>query len=45
MELGFELRALTLARQALLPLELLYQPFFVIFFEIGAHKLFAGGWF
>jgi hypothetical protein len=31
-----------LAWQVLLPMELLYQAFFVMgFFEIGSHKLFA----
>jgi hypothetical protein len=35
---------LTLARQALLPLEPLHQPFFVmVFFKIGSHELLAWG--
>jgi hypothetical protein len=35
-----------LARQVLLPLESLYQPFFAMtFYEIGSPELFVQGWF
>jgi hypothetical protein len=44
--LGIELRVFMLARQALLPLKPLHQPFFVLgIFEIGSLELVALGWF
>jgi hypothetical protein len=44
--LGFELSVLTLARQALLLLQPLCEPFFMMgfFFEMGSYELFAWGW-
>jgi hypothetical protein len=42
--LGFWTQGFKLAKQALLLLELLHQPFFVLgFFEIESHQLFALG--